>query len=160
MKLNLTFVQNNNFKRNMIMKKIFYLGAAMFLMASCGSSETKTTDVAEDTFGMEMPVEAIEMEVPYEGTGNMSDNGDAVSEGAVDKELSSKTEDVVEDAKEKIKEVSEEAKEKINDIKEASKIESYEMSEKVKEASKDAKTKASDAISKSKEKLKQMTEED
>lgn len=144
----------------MIMKKIFYLGAAMFLMASCGSSETKTTDVAEDTFGMEMPVEAIEMEVPYEGTGNMSDNGDAVSEGAVDKELSSKAEDVVEETKEKVKEVSEEAKEKIKDIKEASKIESYEMSEKAKEISKDVKNKASDVLSKSKEKIQQMSEED
>lgn len=142
------------------MKKIFYLGAAMFLMASCGSSETKTTDVAEDTFGMEMPVEAIEMEVPYEGTGNMSDNGDAVSEGAVDKELSSKAEDVVEETKEKVKEVSEEAKEKIKDIKEASKIESYEMSEKAKEISKDVKNKASDVLSKSKEKIQQMSEED
>ena len=98
------------------MKKIFYLGAAMFLMASCGSSETKTTDAAEDTFGMEMPVEAIEMEVPYEGTGNMSDNGDAVSEGVVDKELSGKAEDAVEDAKAKASDAISKSKEKLKQM--------------------------------------------
>lgn len=142
------------------MKKIFYLGAAMFLMASCGSSETQTTEVAEDTFGMEIPVEALESEVPYEGTGNMSDNGESVSEGAVDKELSGKAEEVVEEAKEKVKEVSEEAKEKLKEIDEATKDERKEVAEKVKEASKTAKIKAGEAITAGKEKLKKMTEED
>lgn len=60
------------------MKRLFYFGAILFLLASCGSTETKKVDVEEDTFGYEMPPEAIETDIPYEGTGNMSDNGESV----------------------------------------------------------------------------------
>lgn len=56
------------------MKKFFYLGAALLLMASCGSSETtKESTETPDSFGYEMPPEAIELPEEYEGTGNMSD---------------------------------------------------------------------------------------
>ena len=78
----------------------------MFLMASCGSSETQTTEVAEDTFGMEIPVEALESEVPYEGTGNMSDNGESVSETVSEAVTEEVTEESATDkVKEKMKEV-------------------------------------------------------
>ncbi len=59
------------------MKKYFLI-AMVLAMASCGSSETKETVVTEDvdTFGMEMPIEALESTTPYEGTGNMSDGAE------------------------------------------------------------------------------------
>ncbi len=59
------------------MKKYFLI-AMVLAMASCGSNETKETVVTEDvdTFGMEMPIEALESTTPYEGTGNMSDGAE------------------------------------------------------------------------------------
>lgn len=137
------------------MKRFFYLGAMLLLMASCGSSETKTTEVAEDTFGYEMPPEAIETEIPYEGTGNMSDNGENVSDEA----LKEKSEAIVDDAKNKLKELGEEGKEKLKELDDATKEEREKVAEKEKEASEEAQAKASDAIAKGKEKLKQMSEE-
>ncbi len=60
------------------MKKYFLIAMVSLAMASCGSSETKETVVTEevDTFGMEMPIEALESTTPYEGTGNMSDGAE------------------------------------------------------------------------------------
>lgn len=60
------------------MKKYFLLAMVSLAMASCGSSETKEVVVTEevDTFGMEMPIEALESTTPYEGTGNMSDGAE------------------------------------------------------------------------------------
>ena len=47
-------------------------------MASCGTkgegqTENHINTEEEDTFGMEMPIEAFESTTPYEGIGNMSD---------------------------------------------------------------------------------------
>lgn len=60
------------------MKKYFLIAMVSLAMASCGSSETKEAVVTEevDTFGMEMPIEALESTTPYEGTGNMSDGAE------------------------------------------------------------------------------------
>lgn len=60
------------------MKKYFLLAMVSLAMASCGSSETKEVVATEevDTFGMEMPIEALESTTPYEGTGNMSDGAE------------------------------------------------------------------------------------
>lgn len=60
------------------MKKYFLIAMVSLAMASCGSSETKESATVEevDTFGMEMPIEALESTTPYEGTGNMSDGAE------------------------------------------------------------------------------------
>ena len=62
------------------MKKYFLIAMVSLAMASCGSSETRNHKVEEmgtpDTFGMEMPIEALEISTPYEGTGNMSDGAE------------------------------------------------------------------------------------
>lgn len=62
------------------MKKYFYIGIVLMALTSCGSSETRNHKVedmgAPDTFGMEMPIEALESTTPYQGTGNMSDGAD------------------------------------------------------------------------------------
>ncbi len=61
------------------MKKYFGIGIILMILSSCGSGETeqKTEYVeAPDTFGMEMPIEALESTTPYEGTGNMSDGAE------------------------------------------------------------------------------------
>lgn len=60
------------------MKKIFYLLGVVLFMASCGTkgegqTENHINTEEEDTFGMEMPIEAFESTTPYEGIGNMSD---------------------------------------------------------------------------------------
>lgn len=60
------------------MKKYLLIAMVSLAVASCGSSETKESATVEevDTFGMEMPIEALESTTPYEGTGNMSDGAE------------------------------------------------------------------------------------
>lgn len=70
-----------------MMSKFFYLGVALMLLASCGSSETtKSVEEVPDSFGYEMPPEAIEIPEEYEGTGNLSDSEDKPTESQTDGE--------------------------------------------------------------------------
>lgn len=70
-----------------MMSKFFYLGVALMLLASCGSSETtKSVEETPDSFGYEMPPEAIEIPEEYEGTGNLSDSEDKPAENKADNE--------------------------------------------------------------------------
>ena len=60
------------------MKKYFIIALVAMALSSCGASETTYKEMVEapDTFGMEMPIEALESTTPYQGTGNMSDGAD------------------------------------------------------------------------------------
>ncbi|MBR5551152.1 MAG: hypothetical protein IKV83_04470 [Muribaculaceae bacterium] len=60
------------------MKKYFIIALVAIALSSCGASETTDKEIVEapDTFGMEMPIEALESTAPYQGTGNMSDGAD------------------------------------------------------------------------------------
>lgn len=132
------------------MKKFLFIGAVMMLMASCGSSEsTKETVEAPDSFGYEMPPEAIELPEEYEGTGNMSDADEKANSNKsvgdteevsgkekVSEVVKKSATEVVESTKEKAQEIGEKAKEEIKTVKEAAREAGSKVETKAKELGK------------------------
>lgn len=149
------------------MKKFFYLGAILMLMASCGSGETsKSTSADEDTASYyDCDPNQIDQAVPsgeYEGNVDESDangNGDETTlpEGVEPENEETSTKDkakeLYEKGKEKGKEVVEKGKEKVKEIDEATKDDRKKAAQKGKELYENGKEKGKEAVKKGKEKI-------
>ena len=62
------------------MKKYLCIGIVLMALSSCGGTESREASTpkdetveAPDSFGYDMPLEALQSTTPYEGTGNTAD---------------------------------------------------------------------------------------
>lgn len=143
------------------MKKFFYLGATLFLMASCGGSETSKQDVTDDSTSYydcsPDQIDQVVQDEKYEGSGNEADaDENAKTVPSSESEMIEEDESSESSVKEKAKDIYEKGKEKVKEIDEATKDEREELKEKGKEAYEKGKEKGKEAYEKGKENMKDL----